>query len=158
MDQARRRRASAHAPSDASRGTRRASEGGSTAWDANTAGWYAGVHENGLRFGVHLRELRDPEAAVGGVLESALQRVQDELAARHGNLFRLRRHGRQNEERRQRWDALMGVGRLPGLPAGSSVHETRDVIRVTRTGREGTKIAMSQFAERCPGSSLSRLT
>jgi len=40
-------------------------EGASTAWDANTAGWYAGVDEGRCRFGVHLRQLRDPESAVG---------------------------------------------------------------------------------------------
>lgn len=41
-------------------------EGASSAWDASTAGWYAGLDDNGrCRFGVALKQLRDPEAAVG---------------------------------------------------------------------------------------------
>jgi len=40
--------------------------GASSAWDANTAGWYAGVDDEGrCSFGVHMKQLRDPESAVG---------------------------------------------------------------------------------------------
>jgi hypothetical protein len=40
--------------------------GASSAWDANTAGWYAGIDDDGrCSFGVHMKQLRDPESAVG---------------------------------------------------------------------------------------------
>src|SRR5215213_10372441 len=37
----------------------------SDAWDAGTAGWFAGIENGRCHFGVHVRQLGDPEAAVG---------------------------------------------------------------------------------------------
>jgi Peptidase family M48 len=37
----------------------------SDSWDAGTAGWFAGIRNGRCHFGVHVGQLRDPEAAVG---------------------------------------------------------------------------------------------
>jgi hypothetical protein len=35
------------------------------AWDSGTAGWFAGIEDGRCLFGVHLKQLKDPEAAIG---------------------------------------------------------------------------------------------
>jgi tetratricopeptide (TPR) repeat protein len=38
---------------------------GSTPWDAGTAGWFAGIENGKVHFGLHVRQFGDPEAAAG---------------------------------------------------------------------------------------------
>lgn len=57
-------------------------EGESDAWDSGTAGWFAGIIDGHCYFGVHVRQLGDPEAAVGVMAHEVAHAFRT-----HHNLF-----------------------------------------------------------------------